>query len=137
MTFFNITANTVIHDTLTQNATTFNQHMIFNMQFIFTPQVGHAYTFIISPSVQNFSVYPIQEFDLVIEEVLNPTLDSYVFDSNSQSTFAFNNLQSGNTAVSLKNSMANWRINLVGTSLQFQQENPLGSGIWVTKSTLI
>jgi hypothetical protein len=51
MSFFNITSNSVIHDTLVQNTTTQNTSLIFNMQFIFTPTINNAYTFVISPSV--------------------------------------------------------------------------------------
>ena len=110
MVFFDITSNTTLHDTLTQNTTNQNISMLFNMQFIFTPTIGNGYTFIIAPSVQNFSVYPIQEFDLFIEEVLNPSLDTYYFNSGSLQSFKFENQSSGNVAVNLKNTNTEWRM---------------------------
>ena len=51
MVFFDITSNTTLHDTLTQNTTTQNTSMIFNMSFVFTPTIGNSYTFVIAPSV--------------------------------------------------------------------------------------
>ena len=137
MVFFDITSNTTLHDTLTQNTTTQNTSMIFNMSFVFTPTIGNSYTFVIAPSVQNFSVYPIQEFDLFIEEVLNPTQDTYYFNSLSQQSFKFENQQSGSVSINLKNTSSSWRINLNGTALEFQKESLPGSNIWITKSQLI
>ena len=133
MVFFDITSNTTLHDTLTQNTTNQNISMLFNMQFIFTPTIGNGYTFIIAPSVQNFSVYPIQEFDLFIEEVLNPSLDTYYFNSGLLSTFKFENQSSGNVAINLKNTTTEWRLRLDGQNLVFENYNGL---TWVNKSTL-
>lgn len=110
MSFFNITSNSVIHDTLVQNTTTQNTSLIFNMQFIFTPTINNAYTFVISPSVQNFNVYPIQEFDLYIEEVFEQSLDTYYFNSGALQSFKFENQSSGNVAINLKNTITEWRI---------------------------
>ena len=109
---------------------------MWNIDIEFIPVPGDAHTFAIIPSSIVVTTYSLVQFSLTIEEIVAINNNTVTFNSNTQQQFTFNNLLSGNTAINLSNSLANWRINLVGTSLQFQRESPLGSNIWVTKSTL-
>lgn len=134
--FFDITANQNICDSSSVTNGSLQQPT-WNLDFEFTPIVGNAYTFAISPSAVVISTYAINQFSLTIEEVPQITDGVYYRDSLSESGLTVQNLQNGNSFVGIKNTAASWRIVQNGGALEFQKETTPGSNIWVTKSTLI
>lgn len=72
-------------DTLAANSNSFVMCMYWNIDFEFTPTVGHAYTFVISPSAAVYATYALQQFSLTIEEVPQITDGVYYRDSVSTS----------------------------------------------------
>lgn len=107
--------------------------MVFTLDFEFISGLNHAYTFVISPASQVYSVYAFASFNLFIEEIVSNPLDTYYFNSGSLQSFKFENQNSGNVAVNLKNTTTEWRMRLDGANLVFEHYNGVS---WVNKSTL-
>ena len=130
--FFDITANQNICDTIAATNGSTNTPT-WNIEFEFIPTPGNAYTFVIVPSSVVVTSYSLVQFSLTIEEIIQPSLDRYYFNSGSLQSFKFENQSSGNVSVNLKNTVAEWRMWLDGPNLVFEKFNGL---TWDNKSTL-
>lgn len=108
LSFFDITSNTVIQDTIQGNVA--SSGMVFTMDFEFISGLNNAYTFVITPSAQVYATYAFASFNIFIEEIVSTPLDTYYFNSASLQSFKFENQSAGNVAVNLKNTTTNWRI---------------------------